>query len=211
MKKRIVAFMIMIAISAGLVPTPVLAASKVKMVAYDQVIKKGNTIYCAGSGTNIYKIKVRNGEVVDKKKIVSSSWGSEYSSINRMKKRGKYLYYVEWTEGTLWWLKRVNIKTGKVNTLCTMGDQYAFKKNKLYVKKWKTQDLIKRTTRVMKLNGKNKKKTSKRVVMKRKKSNAKGYSVKIISFTDYYGDPISASTYLKTPKGNYYLGTTKPY
>ena len=57
--------------------------------------------------------------------------------------------------------------------------------------------------KVMKLNGKSKKKTKIKPAEKNKKTNARGYSMKYKKKGKY------VKTYLKTPKGTYYLGKIK--
>ena len=121
-----------------------------------------------------------------------------------MKKKGNYLYYVHGSEGTYWELQRTNVKTGKTKTLGKMCTDYAIRNGKIYGEFWKvTDDDEKPYYRVMKMNGKNKKKTSKKPAMKTKKTNAKGYSVKYKERGSY------VKTYLKTPKKTYYLGKSK--
>lgn len=81
---------------------------------------------------------------------------------------------------------------------------YVIKGKKIY---YKGHDSKKK--RVMKLNGKSKKKTSVTPVMNNQPSNAAGYS---ITYTEqYYGQDESevciVTTYLNTPKGKYKLGS----
>lgn len=210
MKRRIITILIAFAVAVSFMPTFAHAASKVKMTAYDQVVKSGNTVYCAGEGNTIYKVKLKNGRVKSKKRLVKGDWAmGDYSYIQKMKKRGNYLYYVVGTEGTMWYFYRVNVKSGKKKELAVNATHYVIKKKKIYAEfyneegdtPWEYALLYK----TMKLNGKGKKKSSVEPVMKVKKSNAKGYSMVYKISGDY------SKAYLKTPKGRFYLGRTRMF
>ena len=189
-----------LAIAVAFMPANTFAASKTaKMKAYDQVIKSGNTVYCAGA-EGLYKVKVKKGKVVSKKLLSRAESFGAYSYYSGMKKKGGHIYAQVSTEGPAFYLDRIKTKSGAYKTLEGANDQgpivYAIKSKKIY---YKAQDS--KTKKVMKLNGKNKKKTSTKPVMKHAKSNAKGYSVIMKS----KGDKIV--TYLKTPKGKFKLGS----
>ena len=203
MKKRLAAFIMALAVAAAFIPVGTMAASSVKMTAYDQVLKSGSNVYCAG-GEGLYKVKVKNGKVVSKKLLDKAETFGAYSYYSGMKKKGKYIYVQSSSEGTIFGLIRVRITDGKVKVLSSQNDKgqidYVIKKSKIYYK-----GHYGGKKKVMKLNGKNKKKTSVKPVMKHKKSNAKGYSV-IMTEND-----VKATTYLKTPKGTYKLGSHEVY
>lgn len=200
MKKKFLACIMVLAIAVAFMPANTFAASKTaKMKAYDQVIKSGNTVYCAGA-EGLYKVKVKKGKVVSKKVITRAESFGAYSYFKGMKKKGSYIYVQSSTEGTLYCLDRIKTKSGACKTLASANDQgpivYAIKGKKIYYKA-----SYSKTKKVMKLNGKHKKKTSTKPVMKHSKSNARGYSV----IMKEKGDKVV--TYLKTPKGKFRLGS----
>ena len=200
MKKKILACIMVLAIAVAFMPANTFAASKTAtMKAYDQVIKSGNTVYCAGA-EGLYKVKVKKGKVVSKKVISRAESFGAYSYYSGMKKKGSYIYAQVSTEGTPYYIDRIKTSSGAYTTLASANDQgpidYAIKGKKIYYKAYDSS-----TKRVMKLNGKNKKKSSTKPIMKHKKSNAKGYSV----IMKEKGDKVV--TYLKTPKGKFKLGS----
>lgn len=209
MRKRIVAALLAVMFLAVFAPMTAFASSgSVKMTGYDQVIKKGNTVYCAGVG-GIYKVTLKNGKVKSKKHL----WKNECTFVPEsyecaMCLNGKYLYYLSGGEGTGGALYRVKTSGGEPQLLASVPSSddkfvYAIKKSKIYYYKFNYDEdynIIGTSGSVMNLNGKNKSNTSKKAVLKHKKSNTKGYSVKIKASGRYYKD------YLKTPKGTFYLG-----
>ena len=194
-KKRFLAGLLALMMVVAMVPGAFAAekAKTVTMTAYHEVIKDGSTVYCVGY-SGLYKVKLKKGKPVSKKRLDSRCGGW-------MKKKGGYIYYVATPSGGLWSeLRRVKISTAKGKKL--VGDDcdlhYVIKGEKIY---YRMVDEYGRTTKkVMKLNGKSKKKTSVKAVTKTKQTNAKGYSVKSSESGDYMKD------YLKTPKGKLYLG-----
>ena len=207
MKKKLTACILVLAVAISFMPVSAFAGSSTaKMTAYDQVLKYGSNVYCAGAGA-IYKVKVKNGKVVKVKRLVKGEapFGA-YTYFQAMKKYGGNIYYRMGSEGTMGTLWRVNYRTGKVKQLATTGygADYAIKNKRIYYYKIHYTDYDeKMVKRSMKLNGKNKKKTSTKPVLKVKKSNASGYSIKIKEKNGYCRD------YLKTPKGTFYLGKIK--
>lgn len=202
MRKKVIVCLTVLVVAVAMMPASAFAASKAKMSTY-QVIKSGNTVYCAGEGDSIYKVKVKDGKVTGKKRILKGDFAmGDYSYVWGMKKKGGYLYYVMGSEGTWSELRRISTSGGKSKKLAENPGSFAIKKNKLYVELWdEMNDTVK--YRVMKLNGKNKKKTSVHPVTKKKETNAKGYSVKYKESGKYI------KTYLKTPKGSFYLGKSR--
>lgn len=197
--KRIMTCLVIAAVAVAFIPASTFAApKKVKMTAYDSVIKSGNTVYCAGAGDTIYKVKLKKGKVKNSKALNKDFAMGAYTYVSGMKKKGKYIYYQLSTEGTPYYLYRVHITKGKAKKLASANDlgqiDYAIKGKKIY---YKPDDGKKR---VMKLNGKSKKTTSVQPVMKHKNTNKKGYSVKYKKKGNYI------ITYLKTPKGTYSIG-----
>ena len=195
MKQRMLAALLALAMTVAMVPGAFAAdkSKSVSMTAYNEVSKEDSTVYCIGY-SGLYKVKLKKGKPVSKKRLDPYCGG-------QMKKKGGYLYYIATPASGLWSeLRRVKISTAKGKKLVG-GDgdlYYAIKGEKIY---YRMVDEYNRTTKkVMKLNGKGKKKTSVKAVTKVKRSNAKGYSVKSSESGDYMKDT------LVTPKGKLYLG-----
>ena len=202
MKKKLT-LILLIAVACAMMPMTASAASKVKMKTYSDVVKSGNTVYCT-STLGIWKVKVtKSGKVKSKKWLLSPKKGYSFD-IRHMKKKGHYLYYLAQFGGTSR-LYRTNLSTGKRKLVAYDVVQYVIRKNKIYTVHFdiETEEYY---NRVMKLNGKSKKKSSVRPVDKLKKSNAKGYSV-----ISRKADNDYEKVYLKTPKGKYYLGKAREY
>ena len=182
-------------------PAAFASSKKVKMTTYN-VVKSGNTVYCPATGDGIYKVTLNNGQVINVQWLVKTDFFMEPDSyITSMAKKGKYLYYIQWTEGTITYLYRVNTLTRKKEKVALNAEKYAIKKNKLYAKICTMKDDgVKTRYKVMKLNGKAAKKTPVRIKMKTKQSNAEGYSVYYTQRGYYY------YTYLRTPAGNFEIG-----
>ncbi len=203
MKKRLALLLTALVVAVAFMPASAFAASKAKMTVYTEVYKTGNTVYCAGEGDSIYKVRVKDDKVTSKKKVMETTFCmGPYSYVWSMKKKGGYIYYELGGEGTYNQLKRVQISSGKKKTLTSCVNDYAIKGKKIYYSNY-DEDSDKLKYRVMKLNGKNKKKSSVHAQSKYKRSNAAGYSVKYKKKGGY------AKTYLKTPQGTYYLGKTE--
>ena len=209
MHKRIMSFLLVLMIAVAFLPAEASAASgKVKMTGCDQVLKSGNIVYCAGS-EGIYQVGVDNaGRVTNVRMLHRSETMGNYSYFYGMKLKGKYLYAQYMTEGTPFGLCRVHVATGKYKTLASVNDkgsvEYAIKGKKIYFKAKSSKK-----GKVMKLNGKSKKKTSTKPKMIHVNSNDPGYSLIIaeqeISHPDY--DEYLETTYLRTPAGTFKLGS----
>ncbi len=209
MHKRIMSFLLVLMIAVAFLPAEASAASgKVKMTGCDQVLKSGNIVYCAGS-EGIYQVGVDNaGRVTNVRMLHRSETMGNYSYFYGMKLKGKYLYAQYMTEGTPFGLCRVHVATGKYKTLASVNDkgsvEYAIKGKKIYFKAKSSKK-----GKVMKLNGKSKKKTSTKPKMIHVNSNDPGYSLIIaeqeIPHPDY--DEYLETTYLRTPAGTFKLGS----
>ena len=209
MHKRIMSFLMVLMIAVAFLPAEASAASgKVKMTGCDQVLKSGNIVYCAGS-EGIYQVGVDNaGRVTNVRMLHRSETMGNYSYFYGMKLKGKYLYAQYMTEGTPFGLCRVHVATGKYKTLASVNDkgsvEYAIKGKKIYFKAKSSKK-----GKVMKLNGKSKKKTSTKPKMIHVNSNDPGYSLIIaeqeITHPDY--DEYLETTYLRTPAGTFKLGS----
>lgn len=220
MKKKILTYFLAMVIVVTAVSVPALAASSqaktVKMSVYNDVLKSGDTVYCAGY-KGLYKVKLKKDKVKSVKLIVKEP----NDATCHMRKNGKYLYYVfDCYQVVEFW--GVNTSNGESESLgggssedywyFVDGDwDYVIKDNRIYCT-WDdinydnsgNEYTVKRK-QVMKMDGSKKKKTSVKAVMKEKKSNAKGYSLKIKKTKKYYKD------YLKTPKGTFYLGKAEKH
>ena len=195
--KRTGIILLMLIVALAFTLEPSMAATK-KMTVYSQVYKTGSTAYCLGD-SGIYKVNLKTKAV---KRIVKTTRHSQPMNI---KKKGSYIYYINFLPGD-YSLCRVHIKTGKKKTLAYGVAGYAISGKKIYYGKY-NYDTNKTSKRVMKLNGKNKKKTSIRGDFKEKKTNVKGYKI-ITQYPDEEG--VSSKDWLKTPSGEkIYLGALK--
>ena len=183
------------------------ASGTKKMTVYSKMVKKGN-IVCVNLGNVLAAVNVKT----NKAKILYND--SPYSVFNpsNMKIKGNYLYFQEYGDHETY-LIRINIKTGKKKTLHSNVRAYAISGKKIYYKAykihWEGNGDITYHKRVMKLNGKSKKKTSVKVKNIKKKSNAKGYKIvkankkiKVIDYGD--GDQereVYYNYYLQKPNG----------
>ena len=206
MHKRIMSFLLVLMIAVAFLPAEASAASgKVKMTGCDQVLKSGNTVYCAGA-EGIYQVSVDNaGKVTSTRLLYRSETMGGYSYYYGMKLKGKYLYAQYMTEGTPFGLGRVHTGTGKFKTLARVNDkgsvEYAIKGKKIYFKAQSSKK-----GKVMKLSGKSKKKTSTKPKMTHKPTNDPGYTL-IITEDELPEYEYRVTTYLKTPAGTFRLGS----
>lgn len=182
----------------------VYAASKTKkMTAYRNTLKAGNIVYCT-NGITIYKVNLSNSSV---KKLTTSKIG--YTTY--LKKKGNYLYYLEMTQyGAGCRISRINLKTGKRTTLAkNTGPEYAISGKKIYYRYAKVTDNdFKYYKRVMKLNGKTKKKTKYKASINSKLTNANGYKVIADLDPDDWSRVEYTNYYLKTPNEDIFLEYT---
>ena len=202
--KRRIALVMAVLVAVAFMPAMSFAAKTVKMTDYSDVYKSGKTAYCAGDA-GLYKVTLKKGKVKKVKRLVKMG---EYGWVMSLKKKGKYIYFVEGTNGTVSYICRVKTSGGKAKSLGGGNEMqdYAISGNKIY---YSYLDYNDRTDeeyvayRQMKLNGKGKKKSSVVPRETTKTSNAKGYKVKSVEKGGYVKD------YLKTPKGKFYLGKKK--
>ena len=200
------------------------AATKVKKgTVYNQVIKKGNIVYCTynENGNNtVLKVNLKTGK---KTKVVKNVY-----NLRGMQIKGNYIYYGLGLEVPMFYLYRVNIKTGKKQKLAnvySLGNghpAYVVGKNTIYYKdaSWKEgTDIIKSRNMQMKLNGKSKKKLSNTIInIVCKNSNVSGYKVIYKGINYHYDNYIDEYTYdyykcyLKQPNGKQiYLAKVNAY
>ena len=207
MRRKIIACMLVLAVAVAFMPTSAFAASKVKMKTYNEVIKSKNTAYCAGAA-GLYKVKLKKGKVKSKKLIFKGpKVDACYASVEKMKKKGKYIYFVT-GENNSDELMLFRVKTnGKSKKHITNTGWYVIKGKKLYTTEYEP-DITYSTDFIvhyykMTLTGKKKKETKTKVRMTDVFTNAKGYSMEIRKSKGYAYD------YLVTPKGSYCLGKVK--
>ena len=185
-----------------LIPAQAFAAPKVlKTRSYNGVVKSGLTAYVAGAN-GLYKVWLnKNGSVRSKKMLRKHLSSGRYSFYSNMRKQGNFIYLNEMTNGTPANLIRINVNTGKRQYLAHQGDgpfDYAIHKNKIYYKSYDNGKNY-----VMNMDGKRKRTTATRVSMSSWASTTKGYYAKITKNGDI------VTTYLKTPRGLYKLGTNR--
>ena len=183
----LLAFVIAVAFSAASTAEVSAASKTLKMKAYDEVIKSGKYAYCATTN-GIFKVNVKNGK--SKGLYVTDGYGGYVGS---MKKHGKYIYFLCYGPINVD-VCRVSINGGKVKTLFKGIDtkcveHYAISKKKIYV----TYGYSDNKHKVMKLNGKAKKKTGVAAKLIDRKTNKKGWRVKEQPKGKY------VYCYLKTP------------
>ena len=214
MKKRICLFIVTLLVTAMLLPAAAFAESAPLMTAYYQVLKEGNTVYCGGAA-GIYKVDLNDSGTIDSKTLLFKSYRpfGKYSYIIDMYKQGEYIYFLQETEGTTAYLKRVS-ETGTSKKLAALDDSeygYSIDGDTIYYStyNWEYDDedydgdagyqLLKR----MNLDGSSKQDTTITPNTVSKKSNEIGYSRVIKKKGKYLKD------YLKTPNGTFYLGKIK--
>lgn len=190
MKKRFLpVLMIMVLIITMLTPCSFAASSK-KMTVYYDVVKYGNTAF-VNTPDGIYKVNIKKGT----SKLFKGSPGWQYA-IGDMRAYKGYLYFTADNDETEQvYLYRANIKTGKLKVLtkATLSTIYfSISKGKIYYTIH--NEIGQNTKKVMKLNGKAKKKTKIKAVNVYKASNAKGYKVIEENTSEY------KIIKLKTPK-----------
>lgn len=198
-KKKLVSCVLALAVAIAFMPTSAFAASKAKSTVYDQVYKTGSTVYCVGA-KGIYKVKVKKGKLKSSKLIYRYNDDEVYyedGHLFALKKKGSYIYFLNVSNGSS--VKLWRVKTSGKNKKCLAeADTYVIKGSKIYY-----EDFDANKKRVMKLNGKSKKKTKAKVIMVSKTSNKAGYKMVHRIKKGHVQD------FLKTPKGTYYLGKIK--
>lgn len=196
MKRKILMILMMTIIAVAFMPVTASAASKT-MKVYDKVLKEGKYVYCI-SEAGVYKVNVKTGKkkTLGKRDTMIEEWFP-----GAMKKKGKWIYFlVNGPVGSS--LQRVNVNNANWKILTVLDgehwvERYMISGNKIYYT-WGSKN------RVMKLNGKNKKTTKTKPLMRHYTSNAKGYKV----IEKYYtkGDVDYCKCWLKTPSKKIYLG-----
>lgn len=148
------------------------------------------------SKRGVYKVNLKNGSA---KLFVQSIDPESGATIDAMKLYKGYLYYID---GTSVYPSLYRIKlSGKNKKFLGNAISYAISDGKIYyrVQNRKTEKIVKKS---MKLNGKNKKKSNYKVVMKWKKSNKKGYYVDpVLTHTDNDNNYEYYTDFLITPSG----------
>ena len=174
MKRRIVSLLLITVLVFGCSTTVSFGASKKKkMTVYYQVCKVGSIAYCCtgggSEGGGLYKVDLNTGKSI-------TVYDDVICEAGGMKAYKGYLYFIDYGDisGDLY---RVKISDNKVKRLASVVNEYAISKKKIYYVSYGGISSSKEKKRVMKLNGKVKKKSSYKVANKYKASNAKGYYI----------------------------------
>lgn len=206
MKKILIALFTLI-LTMILVPAGAFAAEKTVKSTMYEIFKSGKTVFVTGS-QGLYKVKLRNGKPVSKKKLVKP--GKDYG-FDHFLIKGKYIYFKK-SKGSATskvYLYRVKKTGGKAKKLATMKQfaEVAVKKKIYYTYPGDETDedgmVLTTYRKVMKLNGSSKKNTDITAVEKDKYYNVKGYKFAFKATKKY------VITYLKTPKGKIALEKQK--
>lgn len=179
------------------------ASGTKKTTLYSDVLVSGSYAYCSVP-TGIYRVNLKTNKV---QRIVDNSEDYEITgALFGMKIHKKYLYYMS-TGGVGSPLYRIRKSGGKAKFLDVVYD-YAIKNGKIYYEcyDYKKENNAKK---VMKLNGKSKRKSSYKVKAKYKKTNKKGYSLRYVNTgkREYYADyeeylPVIESYLVRPGKSN---------
>lgn len=187
-------FICILCVSFTIVSIESIAKTK-KMTSYTQVIKTKKYIYCA-TFNNIYRVNVKTKKV---SRLVKDS--SNECGITNMKIKNGYLYYYR-TLCVGGDIKRVKLSTKKVSYVEKSKYEplstYVIDGSKVYYLKWDSKGDNKMTMS-KKITGKKATKSSYKLKLTRKKTNAKGYKVVSVDIGD--PDDFYAKYYLQTPKG----------
>ena len=198
MKKRLCAVFIIMTLLVSCFTSMAFGASGTKkMTYYGEVIKKGNTVYCNAT-VGIYKVNLKTGKVKALKEYDPVGAIQFGNGAGGMKLYKGYLYYME--AGAIGaGLCRVKV-TGKAKPQNLLryvnfnASRFAISKGKIYVEGI-DRDSFKNVKRVMKLNGKNAKKTKYKVYNSFKPTNKKGYTIQTVE------SGVKYTKYLVTPAG----------
>ena len=211
MRKRISKYLIALIVAIAFLPAAAFAESAPQMTAYNQVIKEGNTVYCSGAG-GIYKVDLNDSGKVESKVRIFKSYRpfGKYSYISDMYKKDDYIYFLQGTEGTTCYLKRVSV-TGESKKLVYMDEPeygYSIDGDTIYYSTFnydyegddesQYQILMR-----MNLDGSSKQETTITPNEVTKKTNESGFARVIRKKGKYLKD------YLQTPEGTFYLGKIK--
>ncbi|MGI6765686.1 MAG: hypothetical protein ACOX4R_00565 [Lentihominibacter sp.] len=202
-KALLIIISFIVAATFSLVPVDSFAASKVKKSTVYSCIKSKNVVYCE----NDFRVFKVNLDTQDVQVMADDKYREDPEYL---KLKGNYLYYMglnpyEYCVNDLY---RVNIKTFQKKRLASNVMAYAISGSKIYYVT-ENYDTGKRTKRVMKLNGKSKKKTKYSAKMSDKYTNAGGYYVwdDYDSSLDWGDEPEDewCNYYLATPNGDILL------
>lgn len=174
------------------------------MTVYCEVIVKGGYAYCAAN-RGIYRVNLKTG---DKKRIVKETGDPFEPGPGAMKIHKGYLYYSNIYPDRAF-LYRVKLNGTNNKRLAEIDFKYAISKGKIYYE-CLSKDRVKTLKKVMKLNGKSKKKSSYKVKQINRRSNKSNYKIKTVFVQDetvydeHYDDYIVLkryAEYLTTPDG----------
>lgn len=194
MKKRIIpVLLIMVLVITMFTPFSMAASKTKKMTLYD-VVKSGKYAY-AGTDNAIYKVNIKTGKV---RKLKTFGKDTYFGGMRYYK---GYLYYLVDDDSLNACLYRVNVKSGKIKRLAQYSEasiSFAIRKSKIY---YMAEDEIgHKYKRVMKLNGKSKKKSSYKVSNSWKNTNSSKYKLyEDESQYDWESETGFVDVFLKTP------------
>lgn len=168
-------------------------------VVYEDVIVSGDNAYCGYPG-GIKKVNLKTQSV----KTLAKGSAEDSADLSAMKLKKGYIYYIDYLVEDFADLYRVKTIGGGKKCLAACVGSYMIRGSKIYYED--QHDLYNNDRvykKVMKLNGKTKKKTTVKAKMKWKKSNKSGY--KIVTDNVYENQETYdayADYYLKTPDGS---------
>lgn len=194
MKKRIIPILLIMVLVITMFTPFSMAASKTKKMTLYDVVKSGKYAY-AGTDNAIYKVNIKTGKV---RKMKSFGEDTYFGGMRLYK---GYLYYLVDDDSLNSNLFRMNVKTGKIKRLVSYSEaniQFAIRKSKIY---YMVEDEIgHKYKRVMKLNGKSKRKSSYKVSNSWKKTNSSKYKLyEDKSQYDWESNTGFVDVFLKTP------------
>ena len=204
MKKILISLLALVIMMVS-VPAGAFAASKNTVKSNMYEIFKQKSIVYVQCNSGLYRVKLKSGKPVSKRKIVKC--GKKYAFEHFLVK-GKYVYFKK-TAGEKVTLYRVKKTGGMAKKLVTMPEfgEVAFKDKKIYYtydgETDKNGKVIKIYKNVMNLNGTGKKNSKYEAVENDKYHNVKGYKYVFKATKSYL------ITYLKTPKGKIVLEKQK--
>ena len=186
-----------------------------KMTVYNEVLKKGSTVYCAvgGETSALYKVDIRTGKV---QKLYSDTTG-EISGICAMTLKRGYIYFEECLDmGVSLYRIKTNGKGKKMLASWGLGAgannfYYEISGSWIYYNDARPSYGKRVKSKKMKLNGKRRKKIKKhRIKTRSKQTNASGYRISYIRANRFYDKEMEEyyyayNCYLLMPKRKIFL------
>lgn len=202
--KRLLVLLVAAFLLIACVPASVFAAENTVTSKMYEIYVTGNYAFVS-CGSGIYRVKLKKGKPVAKKRIYKS--GKKLSTANLIVK-GKYVYFKNFgNKAGQEYLYRVKKGGGDAVELASMGEfsEVAFKDNQIYYSyPGETDDngmVLVTIKKVMNLDGTGLEDTDTEAIEKDKYKNKKGYKFA------YKPKGKKIVVYLKTPKGKIALQT----